>query len=172
MALIRKAFNHRVLYFRQLQEISDSVVDVEWEDSVTAALELCQAEKVELDTKINTTRARHRYLVNLAGDNGDESDDGDSDQSCILCRCDFTRGFITHWCVISSTYSSKSTNLYRQCPRLLRGNFALFLDNDLSLADSAPVMHEVMVVEGQRQILPSVQVCGAAQYDFGTILGS
>ena len=105
LALIRKAFNHRVLYFRQLQEISDSVVDVEWENSVTAALELCQAEKVELDTKINTTRARHRYLVNLARDNDDESDDGDGDQSCILCRCDFTRGFITHWCVTSLTYS-------------------------------------------------------------------
>jgi len=80
-------------------------VDVEWENSVTAALELCQGEKVELDTKINTARARHRYLVNLARDIDDESDDGDGDQSCILCRCDFTRGFITHWCVTSLTYS-------------------------------------------------------------------
>ena len=85
-----------MLYFRQLQEISDSVVEVEWDQaSIEIALQECLAEKTELELKINATRARQRYLENLSQVNDDE--DSDDDQACILCRCDFIRGFITHW---------------------------------------------------------------------------
>lgn len=96
LGLIRKAFNQRVLYFRQLQEISDSVVDVEWDQpSIEVALQDCFTEKSGLELKINTARARQRYLENLSQIKDDE--DSDDDQTCILCRCDFVRGFITHW---------------------------------------------------------------------------
>lgn len=44
---------------------------------------------------MNTTRARQRYLDNLV--NHDELESDDDDRACILCRCDFTRGFITQW---------------------------------------------------------------------------
>lgn len=97
LALIRKAYNQRILYFRQLQEISDSVADVEWEEeTVGDAIAACAAQTAELAAKINTDRARHRYLENLV-DKDNVVDYDDEDQaSCILCRCDFTRGFITH----------------------------------------------------------------------------
>jgi E3 ubiquitin-protein ligase SHPRH len=98
LALIRRAFNQRVLYFRQLQEISDSVGDAEWDQpTIEIALQDCVTEKTGLELKINTTRARQRYLENLAYGKNDE--DNDDDQTCILCRCDFVRGFITHWYV-------------------------------------------------------------------------
>jgi len=85
-----------VLYFRQLQEISDSVIDVEWDQpSIEIALQDCFTEKAGLELKINTTRARQRYLENLSQMKDDE--DFEDDQACILCRCDFIRGFITHW---------------------------------------------------------------------------
>ena len=97
MVLLRKAFNQRINYFRQLQEISDSVADVEWEgDTLDVAIQASQIEKIELDAKINTTRARHRYLENLAENKASDDDDED-DKTCILCRCDFSRGFITQW---------------------------------------------------------------------------
>ncbi|KDR77994.1 hypothetical protein GALMADRAFT_244962 [Galerina marginata CBS 339.88] len=96
LALMRKAFNERILYFRQLQEISDSVAEVEWEESsAAAAIQVCQTEKNQLDAKINTTRARQRYLDNLA-QNQDDGVVEEEDKTCILCRCDFARGFITH----------------------------------------------------------------------------
>ena len=97
LALLRKAFNQRILYFRQLQEISDSVADVQWEEeSVEAAIQGCVVDKASLDAKMNTTRARQRYLENLSQTQDDEEVDED-DKACILCRCDFNRGYITQW---------------------------------------------------------------------------
>ena len=97
LALLRRAFNQRILYFRQLQEISDSVTDVEWEEPTLAmALQASLTERATLETKMNTTRARQRYLDNLV-DNHDGLDSDEDDRVCILCRCDFTRGYITQW---------------------------------------------------------------------------
>ncbi|KAG6826270.1 hypothetical protein H0H92_000500 [Tricholoma furcatifolium] len=93
LVLIRKAFNQRILYFRQLQEISDTVAEVEWEGTVLNALFLATTERDGLDTEINQSRARQRYLDNLTKKGGMTSDE--DDEACILCRCDFVRGFIT-----------------------------------------------------------------------------
>lgn len=96
LALLRKAFNQRILYFRQLQEISDSVAEVEWEDTVENALQQCAAQKAELDATINTYRARHRFLEYITKTKDDGAKD-EEDTTCILCRCEFVRGFITQW---------------------------------------------------------------------------
>jgi E3 ubiquitin-protein ligase SHPRH len=96
LTLIRKAFNQRILYFRQLQEISDSVTEITWETTLADALTDSTTERKELEAKINTTRARQRYLEHLAKNKDDGVVDEDED-CCILCRCDFTRGFITQW---------------------------------------------------------------------------
>ncbi|KAG6884047.1 hypothetical protein C0993_001835, partial [Termitomyces sp. T159_Od127] len=78
LLLIQRAFNQRILYFRQLQEISDTVAEVEWEGTILNALVQSTTERDELDAEINKSRARHRYLDNLAKkkDNGllDEDD--------------------------------------------------------------------------------------------------
>ncbi len=50
-------------YFRQLQEISDSVREAEWGDvDVELALRNNSAAQVELERKINTGRARQRFV--------------------------------------------------------------------------------------------------------------
>jgi E3 ubiquitin-protein ligase SHPRH len=100
LALFRKAFNQRIHYFRQLQEISDSVVDIELDKPLEQSLEDSEREAQGFLNKINTTRARQRYLDHLANDRGKSLGDGDSDEDencCILCRCEFKRGFITQW---------------------------------------------------------------------------
>lgn len=94
LALIRKAFNQRLLYFRQLQEISDSVVAASWEGSVDTALEQCLADRAALDARMNTNRARYRYMLHLAKNRSQGVVDED-EETCILCRCDFIRGFVT-----------------------------------------------------------------------------
>ncbi|KAI6106659.1 SNF2 family N-terminal domain-containing protein [Pisolithus croceorrhizus] len=94
LAQIRKTFNERIMYFRQLQDISDSVVDVEWEGDVRDAINTCDKEHGELGRKIATGRARQRYLDNLGRTQDDGSMDED-DRTCVLCRCDFSQGFIT-----------------------------------------------------------------------------
>ncbi|KAG2135375.1 SNF2 family N-terminal domain-containing protein [Suillus bovinus] len=94
LSQLRKIFNERILYFRQLQEISDTVTEVLWEGTVELAMEECAAERMELEGKINTSRARQRYLDHLAK-NKEEGITDEDDEACILCRCDFKRGFIT-----------------------------------------------------------------------------
>ncbi|KAL4070161.1 SNF2 family N-terminal domain-containing protein [Scleroderma yunnanense] len=94
LAQLRKTFNERIVYFRQLQEISDSVVDAEWEGDVRHAMERCEAEYIHLGNRIITGRARQRYLDNMANGQQDGLID-DNDKICILCRCDFLQGFVT-----------------------------------------------------------------------------
>jgi hypothetical protein len=50
-------------YFRQLQEISDSVREAEWgDDDVELALRKNRAAQAELERKINTGCARQRFV--------------------------------------------------------------------------------------------------------------
>lgn len=50
-------------YFRQLQEISDSVREAEWGGvGVELALRKNSATQAELERKINTGRARQRFV--------------------------------------------------------------------------------------------------------------
>ncbi|THH04137.1 hypothetical protein EW145_g5749 [Phellinidium pouzarii] len=91
MVQFRKAFNDRIQYFRQLQELSDTVRDVEWEGPVTEAIAETYAEEDDINKNTNKHHARRRYLENLA----DNDDEDDEDNCCILCRSEFTRGFIT-----------------------------------------------------------------------------
>lgn len=96
LALFRKAFNQRVLFFRQLQEISDSVGDVEFTGEREDALHDSEKEVKDMDAQIISKRAHQRYLENLVKSN-EEDDMDEDDKCCILCRCDFERGFITSW---------------------------------------------------------------------------
>ncbi|KAJ3983056.1 SNF2 family N-terminal domain-containing protein [Lentinula detonsa] len=95
LALFRKAFNQRVLYFRQLQEISDSVAEAEFDGSRQDALDETENETKNLEAKIIATRAHQRYLDHLVKSNEEDGLDED-EKCCILCRCDFERGFITN----------------------------------------------------------------------------
>ncbi|KIY47840.1 hypothetical protein FISHEDRAFT_44377 [Fistulina hepatica ATCC 64428] len=91
IALLRRAFNQRILYFRQLQQISDTVEELKYELTLENALADTRLELAELDAKIKTNRARQRYLQQI--DRRDESDE--DEDCCILCRCEFKRGFMT-----------------------------------------------------------------------------
>ncbi|KAI0035543.1 SNF2 family N-terminal domain-containing protein [Vararia minispora EC-137] len=90
LARFRKAFNERILYFRQLQEISDTVMEAEWDGYIEDAVQQSNELLAEMNDKIKTARARRRYLSYLAQEGAEEEDYG-----CILCRCEFKRGFLT-----------------------------------------------------------------------------
>ena len=82
-------------YFRQLQELSDTVRDVEWEGPVADAIAKTCEDEGRFNKEINKHQARHRYLRNLA----ENDDEDEEDDTCILCKCEFVRGFMTQWCV-------------------------------------------------------------------------
>ncbi|KAH9964865.1 SNF2 family N-terminal domain-containing protein [Russula dissimulans] len=95
LALFRKAFNERILYFRQLQEISDSVGEAQRDDVDTGlALQRNQEAQAELERRIITGRARQRYLTHLFEEQDDQHD-SEADEDCILCQVKFLCGYIT-----------------------------------------------------------------------------
>ncbi|KXN90818.1 hypothetical protein AN958_03472 [Leucoagaricus sp. SymC.cos] len=94
LMLMRKVFNQRIVYFRQLQEISDSVVQVEWEGSIEDAISEEAEKHRALDVKIRAGKSKQRYLSNLVQNKGRMDEDDDED-TCTLCKCEFVRGFIT-----------------------------------------------------------------------------
>lgn len=90
--MFRDTMNHRLEYYRQLQQISDTVAPYD-EESVGKPLnedifaEKLRQEKV-IDGKISSLKAKHRYLLHLR-------EDPDSDASsrvCIICQSDFEIG--------------------------------------------------------------------------------
>ncbi|KAJ3552362.1 hypothetical protein NP233_g12900 [Leucocoprinus birnbaumii] len=94
LMFMRKVFNQRIVYFRQLQEISDSVVQAEWEGPIGEAITEELAKNRALDLKVRAGRSKQRYLANLVQNKG-KMDDDDEDDTCTLCKCEFVRGFIT-----------------------------------------------------------------------------
>ena len=84
----------------------------------------CKAEQDELGTKLKANRARQRYLDHLAQDSMDE----DEEEGCILCKCEFIRGFITQWFRPFPTSSDESYIL--QCPCFLRRMYASLAEEE------------------------------------------
>ncbi|KAF9238471.1 SNF2 family N-terminal domain-containing protein [Melanogaster broomeanus] len=78
LAELRRVFNDRIVYFRHLQEISDTVAEVAWEGRVDNAMDETRNDRADLGDKINTGRARQRYLDHLAKNKeGTMADDDD-----------------------------------------------------------------------------------------------
>ena len=71
-------------YFRQLQELSDSVRDVEWEGPLTDAVNKTHEDEELFEREIIKLQARQRYLKNLA-ENEDEDEEEDSDEEDEVC---------------------------------------------------------------------------------------
>jgi hypothetical protein len=75
------------------------VVDAEWEGTLAVAIQESKAEELNAETKAKAGKARQRYLDHLAQDQATGDRDSDEDM-CILCRSEFTRGYMTHWYVL------------------------------------------------------------------------
>ncbi len=73
------------------------MADPIWEGTVSEAITEVKNEVKKLEIEINKTRARQRYLSHMAKAQAEEDDDDEG--ICILCRCEFTKGYITHWWV-------------------------------------------------------------------------
>lgn len=69
--------------------------DVEWEGPLTDAVNKTHEDEELFEREIIKLQARQRYLKNLA----ENEDEDEEDSICVLCRCEFVRGFMTQWCV-------------------------------------------------------------------------
>jgi E3 ubiquitin-protein ligase SHPRH len=90
--LFRGVMNRRLEYYRQLQQISDTVAPYD-EESRGKPLDVEQFElkkgmEDRIESKISSLRAKHRYLIHLR----DESGADESQRICIICQSSFEIG--------------------------------------------------------------------------------
>jgi hypothetical protein len=102
MVPIRKTFNDRVTFFRQLQELSDAVSPVEFEGTLEGAIQECLADCDKNEQDLQARQARHRYLEQVHQDGQDVEDGG-----CVMCRDEIKRGIMLscahYFCEVSSS---------------------------------------------------------------------
>nr|XP_036583008.1 SNF2 family domain-containing protein [Colletotrichum truncatum]KAF6791904.1 SNF2 family domain-containing protein [Colletotrichum truncatum] len=84
------AMNARVEYYRQLQAVSDSVAPYEG-PKTQQVIDTCTAAEVQYRKKLDSAKAKHRYLLNLK-ETGTKSNEP---RMCIICQSAFTIGVLT-----------------------------------------------------------------------------
>ncbi|OJJ47445.1 hypothetical protein ASPZODRAFT_114132 [Penicilliopsis zonata CBS 506.65] len=93
--MFRDTMNHRLEYYRQLQQISDTVAPYDDENVGKPLDEGLFARKLEqetgIDSKISALKAKRRYLVHLR----DESGTDDTSKICVICQSSFEIGVLT-----------------------------------------------------------------------------
>lgn len=88
--LFTTTMNTRVEFYRQLQNVSDMVAPYDGPITESQEQQLLAGEEV-LAGKLESSQAKHRYLLNLK-----DMDAADGDQRmCIICRENFTIGVLT-----------------------------------------------------------------------------
>ncbi|KAL2808673.1 SNF2 family N-terminal domain-containing protein [Aspergillus granulosus] len=115
--MFRDTMNHRLEYYRQLQQISDTVAPYD-EESAGKPLdhELFNSklqQEEAFDEKISSLRAKGRYLIHLR----DESGADETSKICIICQTGFEIGVLT---VCGHKYCKDCLRLWwrqhRTCP--------------------------------------------------------
>jgi E3 ubiquitin-protein ligase SHPRH len=115
--MFRDTMNNRLEYYRQLQQISDTVAPYD-EESAGKPLD-CRlfAEKLEqekaMEEKISSLKAKGRYLLHLR----DETSPDENSKICIICQGTFEIGVLT---VCGHKYCKDCLRLWwrqhRTCP--------------------------------------------------------
>lgn len=88
--LFTATMNARVEFYRQLQIVSDSVAPYEGAKGSDEEKRLRELEET-LDRKLESSQAKHRYLLNLKAMDATSGDQ----RMCVICRENFTIGVLT-----------------------------------------------------------------------------
>jgi len=115
--MFRDTMNNRLEYYRQLQQISDTVAPYDEESVGKPMNDTLFAEKLRqeeaIDEKISSLKAKRRYLLHIK----EEPDSDGSSRICIICQTDFEHGVLT---VCGHKYCKDCLQLWwkqhRTCP--------------------------------------------------------
>lgn len=107
--MFRDTMNHRLEYYRQLQQISDTVAPYDEESAGKPLDHELFNTKIEqeegIDEKISSLKAKGRYLIHLR----DESGPDEGSKICIICQGSFEIGR-SHFPYVPTHTSWKFTN--------------------------------------------------------------
>ncbi|KAG8745984.1 Multiple RNA-binding domain-containing protein 1 [Ceratobasidium sp. 414] len=96
MVTFRQTFNARIVYYRQLQALSDSVVDIEWtQDELPMSIARCRGQISDEEEELKRSQSKNRYLEFVSKKMSNE-EISKEDRCCQICQTDFDNGFITN----------------------------------------------------------------------------
>ncbi|KAG8718111.1 hypothetical protein FRC08_005951 [Ceratobasidium sp. 394] len=96
MVTFRQTFNARIVYYRQLQALSDSVMDVEWtRDELPMLIARCRGQISDEEEELKQAQSKNRYLEFVSKKMSNE-EISKEDRCCQICQTDFDNGFITN----------------------------------------------------------------------------
>ncbi|ORZ21095.1 SNF2 family N-terminal domain-domain-containing protein [Absidia repens] len=111
--------NHRIEYYRALQQISDHVETWESRNPEQTIVELDLRMK-GYESTIQEQTSRRRYLENMAKEKQESANGATNDEEmfCLICKEYFTKGVVTHcghvYCEICAETWFKTS---RRCPQ-------------------------------------------------------
>jgi len=118
LELFRDAMNLRLEYYRQLQQISDTVAPYEEDldnESLNAALLGMKDAETQIEVRIATLKSRARYLDHLR----DEAANVNGQRLCTICQQQFETGILTScghsYCLECIRIWWKNSR-YKNCP--------------------------------------------------------
>ncbi|KAK3956499.1 SNF2 family N-terminal domain-containing protein [Pseudoneurospora amorphoporcata] len=82
--------NARLDFYRQLQQVSDSVEEYTGATN-EEALQRAINEEERLKTKVATAQSKHRYLLHLKKKDASSEEE----RMCVICQCSFSIGVLT-----------------------------------------------------------------------------
>ncbi|KAK4164910.1 putative ATP-dependent helicase IRC20 [Cladorrhinum sp. PSN259] len=86
--------NARIEFYRQLQEISDTVGEYQGsteDEALVVAMKAIEKQEDWLQSKLETGEAKHRYLLHLK----DAESGAEEQRMCIICQSPFSIGVLT-----------------------------------------------------------------------------
>ncbi|QRW00441.1 RNA recognition motif protein [Ceratobasidium sp. AG-Ba] len=96
MVTFRQTFNARIVYYRQLQALSDSVVDVEWsQDELPMLIARCRGQISDQEDELKRAQSKNRYLEFISKKMTNEQVEKE-ERCCQICQTEFDNGFITN----------------------------------------------------------------------------
>ncbi|KAK3997482.1 putative ATP-dependent helicase IRC20 [Cladorrhinum sp. PSN332] len=163
--------NARIEFYRQLQEISDTVGEYQGsteEEALIAAIKAIERQEDSLRSKLEAAEAKHRYLLHLK-----EAESSIEEQRmCIICQSPFSIGVLTicghQFCKECITLWFKA---HRNCPVCKRKLQASNL-HDITLKPQELRLHsdtgdgQDASQPSQKQVPPTAQKASAIYKEF------
>ncbi|KAG8623442.1 hypothetical protein KVT40_008418 [Elsinoe batatas] len=118
--LFKNSMNQRLEFYRQLQQLSDTVAPWREEQDDTLDLREFDAASIRLnktEISLSTLRSKRRFLIHLREQSNDEAE-----RICVICQQNFEHGVLT---VCGHQFCKDCINLWyrehRTCPVCKRG---------------------------------------------------
>ncbi|KAL3470661.1 SNF2 family N-terminal domain-containing protein [Aspergillus californicus] len=163
--MFRDTMNHRLDYYRQLQQISDTVAPYDEESAGKPLNNELFRTKLEqeqiIEEKLSALRAKGRYLIHLRDESGPE----ESSKMCIICQTNFEIGVLT---VCGHKYCRDCLQLWwrqhRTCP---------ICKKRLSANDFYQITYNPQdIVVQEEKSLPNLGLGRQSDYSIYTDIGS